>query len=61
MISFDDQRLTQAGRDLAETEKLCANETTTKFTRTTNSSDSKVKNSFSFFDHFCFIKLENFL
>jgi tetratricopeptide (TPR) repeat protein len=41
VISFDDQRLTQAGRDLAETEKLCAHETTTKFTRTIQPPNSK--------------------
>ena len=40
MISFDEQRLSQAARDLAESEKLCANETTSKFTRKLN---SKVK------------------
>ncbi|CAF2379540.1 unnamed protein product [Rotaria sp. Silwood2] len=41
VISFDDQRLGQAGRNLAETEKLCANENSRKFTRTTRSLDSK--------------------
>ncbi|UJR35645.1 hypothetical protein I4U23_028395 [Adineta vaga] len=41
VISFDDQRLVQAGRDLAESEKLCANETTSKFTRPNLSPDPK--------------------
>ncbi len=61
MISFDEQRLAQAGRDLAESEKLCANETTTKFTRTINSSNSKVRKSIEYFHKFNFICLENFL
>ncbi|CAF4106539.1 unnamed protein product, partial [Rotaria magnacalcarata] len=41
VISFDDQRLSQAGRDLAETEKLCAHQNASKFTRTIKSPDSK--------------------
>ncbi|CAF0814161.1 unnamed protein product [Adineta ricciae] len=41
VISFDDQRLTQAGRDLAESEKLCTNETASKFTRPNPSPDPK--------------------
>ncbi len=49
MISFDEQRLAQAGRDLAESEKLCANETTSKFTRSLN---SKVNESIEYFHHF---------
>ncbi|CAF0945390.1 unnamed protein product [Adineta steineri] len=41
VISFDDQRLAQAAKDLAESEKLCSNETTSKFTRPNLSADSK--------------------
>ena len=42
MISFDDQRLAQAARDLAESEKLCAHESSSKFTRPINTPDKKV-------------------
>ncbi|CAF4832586.1 unnamed protein product, partial [Rotaria sp. Silwood1] len=40
VISFDDQRLAQAGRNLAESEKLCAHENWKKFTRTIKSVES---------------------